>query len=129
MGSLEKLCLRWNDFGKNVSRSFATIRANNKFFDCTLTTDDDDIYSDGLRAHKVILSATSELLKKILEKESLCTNPNPVVYLKGFSAKQLKLILGTFGDHVFILSQTKILAFNLLCIRTSFENSVNLRNG
>ena len=93
MGSLDKLCLRWNDFGGNVSRSFATIRANNKFFDCTLTTDDDDTYSDYLRAHKVILAASSELFRKILDKESLCTNPNPVVYLKGISAKDLKLIL------------------------------------
>ena len=85
--------MRWNDFGGNVSRSFATIRANNKFFDCTLTTDDDDTYSDYLRAHKVILAASSELFRKILEKESLCTNPSPVLYLKGISAKDLTNIL------------------------------------
>ena len=42
MGSMEKFCLRWNDFGGNVFRSFASIREDKQFFDCTLTTDDDD---------------------------------------------------------------------------------------
>ena len=96
MTSVEKFCLRWNDFHGNVSRSFASIRESNHFFDCTLTTDDDDdddTYSEYLRAHKVILSASSDLFKKILTKKSLCENPNPVVYLRGISAKDLKHIL------------------------------------
>ena len=92
MGSLEKLCLRWNDFGGNVSRSFASIRESNQFFDCTLTTedDDDDAYSEYLRAHKIILSASSDFFRKVLTREYMCTNPNPVMYLRGISAKDLK---------------------------------------
>ena len=95
MGSLEKLCFRWNDFGGNVSRSFASIRESNQFFDCTLTTedDDDDAYSEYLRAHKIILSASSDFFRKVLTREYMCTNPNPVMYLRGISAKDLKHIL------------------------------------
>ena len=93
MASLEKFCLRWNDFGGSVSRSFASIRESNQFFDCTLTTDDDEEYSDNLRAHKVILAASSEFFKKILTKESMCAHPNPLIYLRGISAQELKYIL------------------------------------
>ena len=95
MSSSETFCLRWNEFEGNVSRSFSSIRNNNQFFDCTLTTDDDDdeAYSDNLRAHKVILSACSSFFKNILTKESMCTHPNPLIYLKGISAKELKYIL------------------------------------
>ena len=76
-----------------MSRSFAHIRESNQFFDCTLTTDDDEAYLDNLRAHKVILSASSEFFKKILTKETVYTNPDPVIYLRGISAKDLKHIL------------------------------------
>ena len=82
MGSSEKFCLRWNDFEANVSRSFAGIRDHSQFFDCTLTTDDDEAYSDNLRAHKVILSACSEFFRNILTKESMCAHPNPLIYLR-----------------------------------------------
>jgi len=93
MGSSEKFCLRWNDFEANVSRSFAGIRDHNQFFDCTLTTDDDEAYSDNLRAHKVILSACSEFFRNILTKESMSAHPNPLIYLRGISAQDMKYIL------------------------------------
>ena len=76
-----------------MSRSFSSIRNNSQFFDCTLTTDDDEAYSDNLRAHKVILSACSKFFKNILTKESMCAHPNPLIYLKGISAKELRYIL------------------------------------
>ena len=93
MGSLDKLCLRWNDFDKNVSKSFASIRDQSQFFDCTLATDDDTDYLDNLRAHKVILSACSEFFRNILTKESIYAHPNPLLYLRGISAKDLMHVL------------------------------------
>ena len=93
MEFVEKYCLRWSDFGRSVSRSFACIRENNQFFDCTLTTDEDEEYSDNLKAHKVILAASSEFFHKLLARESLSTHTNPLIYLKGISPKDLKSIL------------------------------------
>ena len=93
MGSSETFCLRWNEFEGKVSRSFSNIRSNNQFFDCTLTTDDDKAFSDNLRAHKVILSACSEFFRNILTKESMCAHPNPLIYLSGISAQELKYVL------------------------------------
>ena len=94
MGSLEKFTLHWNDFEENLSRSFAGIRDLGQFFDCTLITDDEEeLYSDNLQAHKVILSGCSAFFKNILTKESICAHPNPLIYLGGISAKNLKYIL------------------------------------
>ena len=76
-----------------MSHSFAGIRSHNQFFDVTLSTDDDEAYMDSLRAHKVILSACSEFFRNILTKESMCAHPNPLIYLRGISAQDLKYTL------------------------------------
>ena len=93
MGSSEKFCLRWNDFEGKVSRSFASLRDHSQFFDCTLATDNDEAYSDSLRAHKVVLSACSEFFRNLLTRESMCAHPNPLIYLGGISARDLKYAL------------------------------------
>ena len=78
MATSDKFCLRWDSRWD----TFARIKDYNQFFDCTLTTDDDEAYSDNLRAHKVILSACSEFFRNILTKESMCAHPNPLIYLR-----------------------------------------------
>ena len=94
MGSSEKFCLRWKDFEENLSRSFAGIRDQSKFFDCTLITDDDEeAFSDNLRAHKVILSASSEFFSNVLNRESVSAHPNPLIYLRGVSAQNMMHML------------------------------------
>ena len=52
MSSMENFCLKWNDFGSNISVAFRELRKDKDFFDVTLACDDDQI-----RDHKVILSA------------------------------------------------------------------------
>ena len=76
-----------------MSRSFASIRESNQFFDCTLSTDDDEAHSDNLKAHKVLLAASSEFFRKLLAKESICAHTNPLIYLRGISAQDLTHIL------------------------------------
>ena len=93
MGSSEKFCLRWKDFEENLSRSFAGIRDHNKFFDCSLITNDDEAQSYNLRAHKVILSASSEFFWNIFNRESISAHPNPLIYLAGVSAVNMKFML------------------------------------
>ena len=93
MASLDKFCLRWNEFDKTVSQSFASLREENHFFDCTLVTDDIEESLDNLRAHKVILSACSEFFNDILTKKSVCAHPNPLIYLNGISSRELRHVL------------------------------------
>ena len=92
MASSEEFCLRWKDFETNLSQSFAGIRDKSQFFDCTLATDDGADLGY-LRAHKVILSACSEFFRDILAKEIVSVHPNPLIYLGGVSAKNMKSVL------------------------------------
>ena len=89
MGTSDKFCLRWDSRWD----TFARIQDYDQFFDCTLTTDDDEAYSVNLRAHKVILSACSDFFGNILTRESMCANPNPLIYIRGISTQDIKNIL------------------------------------
>ena len=84
----EEFCLRWKDFQANSSNNFAKIRDQGQFFDCTLATDD-----GLLRAHRIILAASSEFFRDILSKEIMAVHPNPVIYLSGVSERYLKSMM------------------------------------
>ena len=84
--TMEKFCLKWNDFQTNVSNSFSTLRKEQDFYDVTLVSDDDKVIS----AHKVVLSASSEFFKSILKKAD---HSKPMIYLSGVESKELNHIL------------------------------------
>ena len=85
MGAVEKFCLQWASRHDTITG----IRDFTQFFDCTLATDDDEVHSDNLRAHRVILSACSEFFRNILSKGSVSAHPNPLIYLRGISAQDM----------------------------------------
>ena len=84
--TMEKFCLKWNDFQVNVSNSFSTLRKENDFYDVSLVSDDDQVVS----AHKVVLSASSKFFKSILRKSD---HSKPMIYLSGVESTQLNCIL------------------------------------
>ena len=86
MTSLEKFSLRWNDFQENTTSAFGNLRDDKQFTDVTLVSED----GQQLEAHKVILSASSPFFMNILK---LNKHPNPLVYLKGFKAKELHSLI------------------------------------
>ena len=86
MTSSEKFSLRWNDFQENISSAFNSLRDDTNFTDVTLISEE----GQQLQAHKVILSASSPFFMNILKVNK---HPNPLVYLKGFKAKQLHSII------------------------------------
>lgn len=90
--SVENFCLRWNDFGSNISQSFHELRQDSDFFDVTLATSDSGERT--LRAHKVILSACSTFFKALLKKQAIL-NPNnmPLIYLRGVTYNDLSALL------------------------------------
>ena len=84
----EKFNLTWNDFQKNVLRSFSSLRRDTTLCDVTLVTDD----HKQVRAHKIVLATCSEFFKTIFENSS----PNSsqlMLYLSDFSSKDLTTIL------------------------------------
>ena len=86
MTSLEKFTLKWNDFQDNISSSFSNLRDNTNLSDVTLISEDGQY----MEAHKIILSASSPFFMNILNTSK---HPNPLIYLKGFKAKNLQSIL------------------------------------
>ena len=83
---MEKFCLKWNDFQSNVSKTFSYFRTEESFFDVTLVSDD----HHHIAAHKLVLSASSKFFKDILCKTQ---RSNPMIYLSGFSSKDLNLVM------------------------------------
>jgi len=58
----EKLCLQWNDFTENVKTAFGNLKEDANFTDVTLFCED----GKQIRAHKVVLVASSPTLQKML---------------------------------------------------------------
>ena len=77
----EKLCLKWNDFQDIVQTSFAELRGDTDFTDVTLACE-----GRSIKAHKVILSASSPFFKRLLKTH---THPQPFIYMRGMSANDL----------------------------------------
>ena len=86
MSSSEKFSLKWNDFQENITVAFVILRDDTRFTDVTLVSED----GESVEAHKVILSASSPFFTNILK---LNKHSNPLIYLKGFKAKELHSLL------------------------------------
>ena len=84
MGS-EKFCLRWNDFETNISNAFRELRHDQDFFDITIACEDDQV-----KAHKVILSACSPLLRDLLRRNP---HQHPLLYFRGVRQTEMKNVL------------------------------------
>ena len=82
MNSSGKYSLKWSQFELNMSKSFKDLKASDEFFDVTIACDDDT----QIKAHKVILSASSPFFHNILSKNP---HPHPLLYLKGIKSSHL----------------------------------------
>ena len=86
MTSSEKFSLKWNDFQENISSAFSNLRDDTVYTDVTLVSED----GQHIEAHKVILSASSPFFMNILK---LSKHSNPLIYLKGFKAKEIHTLI------------------------------------
>ena len=81
MGS-EKFSLRWNDFESTISCSLGEIKAAGELLDVSLACG-----GDVVRAHRLVVSACSPLLRNILSRAP--AQANPFIYLKGVQFEDL----------------------------------------
>ena len=86
MGSSEKFSLKWNDFEKNVSKSFSQLRQQTGLFDVTLVSSDQKQVS----AHRLVLSACSDFFKNIFHSNS---HSHPMLYLDAVDSTEINLML------------------------------------
>ena len=61
---MEKFCLKWNAFQRNLAKTFSSLRQEEHLFDVTLVSDDEQ----HIAAHKLVLTASSELFKNIIKQ-------------------------------------------------------------
>merc|ERR1719342_1408827 len=81
----EKFNLTWHTFSSHGKELFKHLMESQEFTDVTLVSDDQHEY----RVHKFILSACSNVFKKILTSNPLNTS----IYLRGIHHKELESIL------------------------------------
>ena len=86
MPTVEKFCLKWNDFQENVNTSFAALRTDSDFTDVTLACQD----GHQVNAHKVILAASSPFLQNLLKRNQ---HAHPLIYMRGMNAEDLLAIV------------------------------------
>merc|ERR1712126_415407 len=84
MMTQDNLDITWQDFSGHVSNIINELGKNERFTDVTLVSVD----LIEFKAHKVILSGSSQLLSDILEKDA-----NQPIYLQGIKSSGLRLIL------------------------------------
>ena len=78
--------LTWDSFPEHSESILKELCKSKRFCDITLVCDDQKLY----KAHKLVLSASSDVFKTILSVE---THSLPMIYLRGVSHKDLELIL------------------------------------
>ena len=97
----EKFNLARNEFESYASGTFKELRNDENFLDVTLACED----GKQIKAHKAILSTSSNVLRNIL-----VNNPHqhPLLYLKGINSGDLENIL----DFIYV-GQTQVAQENL----------------
>ena len=85
---MDTYCLKWTKFQLNVLKTLSDWRKEEDFFDVTLVSEE----LKHISAHKLVLSSSSDLFKSVL-KATQTSNPHPLIYLSGVSAKHLNLAM------------------------------------
>ena len=86
MNSIDKWCMKWNEFDANIREYLRVLRYDQRLFDVTLVSDD----GQHIQAHKIILSSGSNFFSDIFLKSN---QANMLIYLKGINSVQLEHLL------------------------------------
>ena len=96
----------------HINLSFGDFRDEDDFFDVTLAAESSDGTIKGLRAHKLIISACSPVLRTLLKEQARLTSNSkmmPVMlYLRGISARGLGHVLDFIYKGTINLAQEEL---------------------
>ena len=84
---MEKFCLKWNDYEKNLGTAFNDLREEKELFNVSLISED----GSQVEAHKVVLSACSPFFRNILLRNT--RHHHPLLFLKGVRHRDLVSLL------------------------------------
>ena len=119
MTSSEKYCLKVDEFESNFFDSLRDVRFTEDLSDVTLVSDDETF----VKAHKLVLSASSVFFKKIFMMEA---KNIPVLYIRGLSEKDLKNVVDFVYNGEVQVEQKELSKFievaNDLKLKGMFQN-------
>ena len=119
----EKFTFCWDEYDNNVPQTFKQLWQNEDFADVTLATKDDA----QIRAHKVIISASSPVFQNILLKN---LHSNPLIYFHNIKSVDLKLLLRFIYQGQCEVSQNGLVDFlaagKELMVKGLVEEEVNI---
>ena len=84
----EKFCLRWNDFETNLSSAFRDLRTDRDLFDVTLSCGEEN-----LQAHKLVLSACSDMFRAMFRRSPSASSGHTILYLRGVQSADMQAVL------------------------------------
>lgn len=107
------LCLRWMDKNNpsselNLPEAFRDLRQNQDFFDVTLGCSNNN-GSSSIQAHKVILSAYSNVFKEMLRDHK--NHSDPFIFLKGVTFEELSFLLDFMYEGEVNVNQSQLSSF------------------
>ena len=106
--SQETYNVTWDDYPAHLKFMMETFLASDSFTDLTIICDD----QKKIRSHKNVLSASSSILKNLLEVED---NPNlsrsSVLYLKGIHSEDMKSVLQFIHTGASVVTTERIDSF------------------
>ena len=85
----ERFSLEWSEFEANLQNTFGDLRREEDFSDVTLVSEDGHF----VKAHKILLSASSSLLDTILRGTQVDVHPKPLIFLRGAKTDVLNSLL------------------------------------
>ena len=85
--SVEKLCLKWNDFEQNISSSFGDLRHDKDFVDVTLVSND----GQQVDLHKVVLASSSPFFEQLLKRSK--QSQHPWIFMRGCKFEDLSAVV------------------------------------
>ena len=88
---IEKSCLKWNDFKKNVNDAFCTTRDNIDLTDITLAFED----GQQLVAHKVVLAASIPFFQNMLERNQ---HPHQSIFMIRLKSEDMTAMIDFVDD-------------------------------
>ena len=86
MSTLDKLSLKWGDFQNNVTATVGLLRTTDDFTDVTLACEN----GEEVRAHKIILAASSHFFQKLLSRNK---HVHPIIYMRGIKSEDLSAMV------------------------------------
>ncbi|KAG8237718.1 hypothetical protein J437_LFUL017837 [Ladona fulva] len=96
----KKYCLKWNNFSDNILSSLENLWGDEDFVDVTIACD-----GESLKAHKVVLSACSSYMKRLL-KENPCQHP--IIILKDVGLRELKALMNFMYNGQVMVEEDQI---------------------